>query len=97
MDSRGHLMSTDKSEKREWDAELPPPKYSQHAFPPCISIHERRGPWETDSARRAERSTRSNKTHLPPPIAVDVVLLNDFYTVSGLEVDFIRILGNEVE
>jgi len=37
------------------------------------------------------------RAHLPPAIAVDVILLQDLYTVSSLQVDFVGIFGNELE
>ena len=36
-------------------------------------------------------------SHLPPAIAVDVIPFDDFDALSGLEVDFVGIFGNEVE
>jgi hypothetical protein len=43
------------------------------------------------------RFGRSRRTHLPPTVAVDVIPLYNFYTVSGLEIDFVGVFGNEVE
>lgn len=43
------------------------------------------------------RFSRSRRTYLPPAVAIDVILLHDLYTVSGLEIDFVGILWSEVE
>ena len=52
-----------------------------------------------DKAQERQGGGRADRrgTHLPPAVAIDVILLNNLYAVSGIELNFVRIFWSEVE